>query len=146
MGCRPGRVKRKRMTTEFDRGELVKQALAARAYAYAPYSNYKVGAALLGRSGRVYTGCNVENAVYPLVTCAERTAVVKAVSAGEREFVALAVATENGAPPCGSCRQTLREFGEDITVLIADAMGDYREMTVAELLPNSFSAADLSDH
>ena len=127
----------------FDRGELVARAQAARDRAYAPYSNYRVGAALLGRSGRVYTGANVENAVYPLVTCAERTAVVKAVSDGERDFVAIAVATENGGTPCGSCRQILREFGADIVVLIADASGAYRETTVGQLLPDSFSSSDL---
>jgi cytidine deaminase len=129
---------------EFDRKGLIAEAQAARKRAYAPYSGYHVGAALLGKSGRVYTGCNVENAVYPLCTCAERTAVVKAVSEGEREFVALAVVTENGGSPCGSCRQTLREFGDDILVLIADATGDYRETTIAELLPDSFSATDLA--
>lgn len=129
---------------DFDREELIRQAVAARERAYAPYSGYEVGAALLGKSGRVYTGCNVENAVYPLCTCAERVAVVKAVSEGEREFVALAVVTENGGAPCGSCRQTLREFGGDIVVLIADATGAYRETTVGELLPDSFSAMDLN--
>ncbi len=129
---------------ERSREELVAQAVRAREHAYAPYSGYKVGAALLGKSGRVYTGCNVENAVYPLCTCAERTAVVKAVSEGESEFVALAVVTRNGGTPCGSCRQTLREFGEDIVVLIADTTGAYRETTVAELLPASFGAADLN--
>jgi cytidine deaminase len=128
---------------EFDREELIAKAIEAREKAYAPYSNYRVGAALLGKSGRIYTGCNVENAVYPLVTCAERTAVAKAVSEGEHEFVALAVATENAGSPCGSCRQVLREFGEDIVVLIADADGVCRETTVAELLPDSFSAEDL---
>ncbi len=127
----------------FDREELIRQAIAARERAYAPYSDYQVGAALLGKSGRVYTGCNVENAVYPLTICAERTALVKAVSEGEREFVALAVATENGGAPCGSCRQTVREFGADIVVLIADVAGDYRETSIAELLPDSFSATDL---
>ncbi|HDQ73681.1 MAG TPA: cytidine deaminase [Chloroflexi bacterium] len=129
--------------SEWSREDLVAQALQARALAYAPYSNYRVGAALLGKSGRTYTGCNVENAVYPLTICAERTAVVKAVSEGERTFVALAVATDNGGSPCGACRQTLREFGEDIVVLIADASGAYRETTAAALLPDSFSAADL---
>ena len=128
---------------KWSRKELVAQALEARELAYAPYSKYKVGAALLGRSGQVYTGCNVENAVYPLTICAERTALVKAVSEGEREFVALAVATENGGAPCGSCRQTVREFGADIVVLIADVAGDYRETSIAELLPDSFSATDL---
>jgi len=130
--------------TEFDREELVRQAIAARERAYAPYSNYHVGAALLAKSGRTYTGCNVENAVYPLVTCAERTAVVKAVSEGEREFVAIAVVTENGGSPCGSCRQVLCEFGKDTVVLIADTTGACRETTVAELLPDSFSAEDLA--
>lgn len=123
--------------------ELVAQALEARKKAYAPYSNYKVGAALLGRSGRVYTGCNVENAVYPLCTCAERTAIVKAVSEGEQQFVALAVVTENAGTPCGSCRQTLREFGKKTIVLIADTTGEYRETKVGDLLPDSFSAKDL---
>ncbi|MBE9470647.1 MAG: cytidine deaminase, partial [Chloroflexi bacterium] len=101
---------------EWSREELIAQAMEAREHAYAPYSGYRVGAALLGKSGNVYTGCNVENAVYPLVICAERVAVVKAVSEGEQEFVALAVVTKNGGAPCGSCRQTLREFGEDIVV------------------------------
>jgi cytidine deaminase len=123
---------------------LVAQASQVRERAYAPYSGYKVGAALLARSGQVYTGCNVENAVYPLTTCAERVAVVKAVSEGEREFVALAVSTRNGGAPCGACRQTLREFGADIIVLIADATDAYRETTVAALLPDSFSGVDLN--
>jgi cytidine deaminase len=128
---------------EFDREALIAKAIEAREKAYAPYSNYRVGAALLGRSGCIYTGCNVENAVYPLATCAERAAVAKAVSEGEREFVALAVATENAGSPCGSCRQVLREFGKDIVVLIADAEGAYRETTVADLLPDSFGVEDL---
>jgi len=128
---------------EWSREELVAQAIRARERAYAPYSGYTVGAALLTKSGRIYTGCNVENAVYPLTTCAERVAVVKAVSEGEQEIEALAVSTENGGAPCGSCRQTLREFGQDIIVLIADTTGAYRETTVAELLPGSFSAQDL---
>ena len=128
---------------DLDRDDLIRQATAARERAYAPYSRYKVGAAVLGESGRVYTGCNVENAVYPLVTCAERTAVVKAVSEGERSLVALAVVTENGGSPCGSCRQTLREFAEDVPVLIVDADGVCRETTLSELLPDSFSASDL---
>lgn len=127
----------------FDREELVHRAIAARERAYAPYSGYAVGAALLGRSGRVYTGCNVENAVYPLSVCAERSAVFEAVCQKERDFVAIAVATENEASPCGACRQVLREFGEDIVVLIADLAGDYRETTVADLLPDSFSATDI---
>ena len=112
---------------EWSRKDIIAQAMQARERAYAPYSNYKVGAALLGKSGQTYTGCNVENAVYPLCICAERAAVVKAVSEGEREFVALAVVTENGGSPCGSCRQTLREFGADILVLNADTTGILRQ-------------------
>jgi cytidine deaminase len=128
---------------DIDREGLVQQAAAARPQAYAPYSGYDVGAALLTASGRVYTGCNVENAVYPLAMCAERVAVFEAVCHGERDFEAIAVVTENGGAPCGSCRQVLREFGERTVVLIADAQGNCRETTVGELLPDSFSAADL---
>ena len=131
------------MGDDFDRQTLISRALEAREMAYAPYSQYLVGAALLAKSGRIYMGCNVENAVYSVTICAERTAVFKAVSDGEKEFVAIAVATENGGSPCGSCRQVLREFGKDITVLIADAVGNVRETTVGELLPDSFSISDL---
>ena len=127
-----------------DKKALVAEALKARELAYAPYSHYAVGAALLAQSGRVCTGCNVENAVYPLTICAERAAIVKAVSEGEQDFVALAVATENGGSPCGACRQTMREFAEHMVVLIADANGDYWETTVSELLPSSFSAKYLA--
>lgn len=137
----------RRMTerrTDVDRQALIRQAAAARERAYAPYSNYPVGAALLGASGRVYVGCNVENAVYPLVMCAERVAVFRAVCQGERTFEAIAVVTENGGAPCGSCRQVLREFGEETVVLIADSDGNWRETTVGDLLPDSFSAADLA--
>ena len=130
--------------TDADREALIRQASAARERAYAPYSDYAVGAALLAESGRVYVGCNVENAVYPLGMCAERVAVFEAVCAGERHFEAIAVVTKNGGAPCGSCRQVLREFGGDTLVLIADTDGNHRETTVAELLPDSFSAADLS--
>jgi cytidine deaminase len=122
--------------------ELVALAKQARDRAYAPYSNFPVGAALLGRSGRVYMGCNVENAAYPLTTCAERAAVVKAVSEGEREFETIAVVTATGAAPCGACRQILREFGGpggDLRVLVADTAGNVRTFTIAELLPEGFT-------
>jgi len=132
------------MKTDIDREGLVQRAAVARRQAYASYSGYDVGAALLTASGRVYVGCNVENAVYPLSMCAERVAVFEAVCDGEREFEAIAVVTENGGAPCGSCRQVLREFGEETLVLIADAQGNYRETTVGELLPDSFSAVDLN--
>jgi cytidine deaminase len=126
--------------------ELVNLAQQARERAYAPYSHFPVGAALLGRSGRVFTGCNVENASYPLVMCAERTAVFKAVSEGEREFEAIAVATATGAMPCGACRQVLREFGGpdgDLRVLVADLADHIRTFTIAELLPEGFTPDQL---
>jgi cytidine deaminase len=123
--------------------ELVASATASRERAYAPYSNYKVGAALLGKSGRVYTGCNVENAAYGPSMCAERTAVFKAVSEGEREFEAIAVVTENGVSPCGTCRQVMMEFAPDMTVIIADARGNTRLTTVRDLLPDGFTPEQL---
>lgn len=133
------------MTTkpEVDKDGLISAAASARERAYAPYSGYRVGAALLTSAGHLYEGCNVENAVYPLSMCAERAAVFHAVCAGEQEFVAIAVVTGNGGAPCGSCRQVLREFGDEMLVLIGDAAGNWRETTVAELLPDSFSAADI---
>jgi cytidine deaminase len=126
--------------------DLVAQARQARERAYVPYSNFPVGAALLGRSGRIYTGCNVENAAYPLATCAERTAVTKAVSEGERAFEAIAVVTATGAAPCGACRQILREFAGpagDLRVIIADTAGHSRTYTIAELLPEAFTPDQL---
>lgn len=124
--------------------DLVARALRARARAYAPYSRYTVGAALLAESGAIYEGVNVENAAYPAGICAERTAVFKAVSEGERKFTALAVTTENGGPPCGACRQVLSEFGLATIVLIADRDGKIlRRTTVGELLPHSFGPSDL---
>ncbi len=124
---------------------LIDRALAAREKAYAPYSKYKVGAALLTADGEIYEGCNVENAAYGLCMCAERTAVFKAVSDGVREFAAIAVATENGGSPCGSCRQVLREFAPDLTVIITDAAGNFRETTLSQLLPDSFGPEQLSN-
>jgi cytidine deaminase len=121
-------------------------ARQAREAAYAPYSRFKVGAALLGASGRVFTGCNVENAAYPLCTCAERTAVVKAISEGEEKFFSLAVVTATGAMPCGSCRQILREFSGaegDLRVIVADTDGHARTFTIEELLPVGFGPNQL---
>jgi cytidine deaminase len=126
--------------------ELVALAAEARQKAYAPYSEFLVGAALLGRSGRVYTGCNVENAAYPMTTCAERTSIVKAVSEGEREFEGIAVVTATGATPCGSCRQILREFGGpegNLRVIVADTAGEVRTFTIDELLPEGFTPEQL---
>lgn len=126
-----------------DVAELVEAAQAARRLAYAPYSHYSVGAAVLCADGRVFTGCNIENAVFPLTCCAERAAIFNAVSSGQRLFRALAVATANGGSPCGSCRQVMREFGADMPVFIADEYGLVRMTSVAELLPDSFGAEHL---
>ena len=123
---------------------LAQRAAQARQWAYAPYSHYAVGAALLTTSGKIYDGVNVENAAYPDTICAERTAAVKAVSEGDRDFVAIAVASENGGSPCGSCRQVLSEFGLRAQVLIVDGEGRIcARTTVAALLPLSFGAEDL---
>lgn len=127
------------------RQRLIESAIQARRWAYAPYSHYAVGAALLTESGKIYEGVNVENAAYPTTMCAERVAVFKAVSEGERNFEALAVVTSNGGTPCGSCRQVMAEFGTDIIVIIADASGKVvQETTIAELLPGAFLPGDLS--
>ncbi len=123
---------------------LIDLANEARRRAYAPYSKYRVGAALRTKTGRVYTGVNVENAAYPASICAERTAVFKAVSEGELEFEIIAVVTDNGGSPCGSCRQVLSEFGSDTIVLMANSKGQLmKETTVRELLPEAFSARHL---
>jgi cytidine deaminase len=118
--------------------DLVGFARAMRKRAYAPYSGYRVGAALLGSDGVVYGGCNVENASYGLTICAERAAFVAAVAAGCREFVALAVATEDRAPPCGACLQVAREFAGTLPVVLAGRSGAPRETSLAELLPVPF--------
>jgi cytidine deaminase len=114
---------------------LIDAALAVRANAYAPYSHYRVGAAVEGASGRVFSGCNVENASYGLTVCAERVAICTAVAAGETALLALAVVTEDGATPCGACRQMLLEFGVDTRVYVARADGTHRETTLSALCP-----------
>ncbi len=125
---------------------LIDLANEARRRAYVPYSNYRVGAALRTRSGRIYTGVNIENAAYPDGICAERTAIFKAVSEGEREFEVIAVTTDNGGSPCGSCRQVLAEFGLDTIVLLADGKGRLlKETSVAELLPDAFTGKQLQE-
>ena len=123
---------------------LVETANGVRRWAYTPYSHYAVGAALLTTSGKIYDGVNVENASYPTTVCAERVAVFKAVSEGERNFQAIAVVTRNGGSPCGACRQVLAEFGLQTVVLLADAEGKLvLETTVADLLPSSFGPQQL---
>lgn len=125
----------------FDRDELIARAKQALNMAYAPYSLYRVGACLLAKSGRMYTGCNVENASYGATNCAERTALFKAVSEGDREFEAIAIATEKYLGwPCGICRQALYEFAPDLKVIVT--CGDeVASATLRELLPNGFGAA-----
>jgi len=127
-----------------DRQALIDLAIEARRRAYAPYSNYPVGASLRTKSGRIFAGCNVENAAYPTGMCAERVAIFKAISEGEREFEVIAVATTNGGSPCGSCRQVMAEFGLDTVVLISDGEGRLlQETTVAGLLPGAFTPTDM---
>jgi cytidine deaminase len=124
--------------------QLIQSAIQAYKNAYAPYSHYEVGAAVLGDDGQIYTGCNVENAVYPLTICAERVAITKAVSEGVRRIKAIAVVTRNGGTPCGSCRQVIREFGDDdLPIIIANMDGQYETYTLAYLLPLSFTSVDL---
>jgi cytidine deaminase len=133
------------MLTEALRKQLVKIAVDVRNQAYVPYSKYPVGAALLTASGAIYSGVNIENAAYPTTICAERVAVFKAVSDGEREFTAIAVATLNGGTPCGSCRQVLAEFGLETIVLIANSKGQIMEETnVDQLLPGAFQPENLT--
>jgi cytidine deaminase len=132
------------MVSEETTKKLVRLATEARKNAYARYSNYQVGAALLTKSGQIFTGANVENAVFPLTICAERSAVVSAVTAGETEFSAISVVTRDAGTPCGSCRQVLSEFGLDIEVIIADDQGKIHQVTtVGDLLPHSFSQENL---
>ena len=124
---------------------LMAEAVKARKRAYAPYSRFAVGAALLTKEGSVYLGCNVENASYGLTICAERNAVWKAVSEGVTEFTAVAVTARDGrgAPPCGSCRQVLHEFAPNAWVYWRDARGRILKRKLTELLPNAFNLADL---
>ena len=134
--------------SDIDWAMLLREARAARANAYAPYSGYAVGAALLARSGRVFSGCNVENASYGLAICAERNAIAQMVAAGEREPLALQIVTA-GPPigtPCGMCRQTLAEFAADIPIHLglADADAPAIETTLGELLPLAFRGSVLS--
>ncbi|UQD53829.1 cytidine deaminase [Bacillus methanolicus] len=125
---------------------LIAEAKKAREKAYVPYSKFAVGAALLTDGGKVYHGCNIENAAYSMTNCAERTALFKAFSEGERKFKALAVIadTKRPVPPCGACRQVISELcPQDMKVVLANLNGDIKELTVKELLPGAFSPEDL---
>ena len=129
-----------------EKEQLMKQAIEARSTAYVPYSKFPVGAALQAADGTVYTGCNIENAGYSLTNCAERTAVFKAVSEGNKTFTALAVSADTPGPvsPCGACRQVLAEFcPPDMPVYLTNLKGDVQETTISELLPGAFSTEDL---
>jgi cytidine deaminase len=124
--------------------QLIQQAAIVRDRAYAPYSNYHVGAALLGKNGTIYTGCNVENASYPTGICAERTAVAKAVSEGCLSFDAILVMTADGGTPCGSCRQVLNEFNPEMQIVVVNAEGKILlQQPLNALLPEGFGPANL---
>ncbi|MEH7224520.1 cytidine deaminase [Bacillus sp. JJ1566] len=126
--------------------ELINEAKKARELAYVPYSSFKVGAALLTKEGKVYHGCNIENAGYSATNCAERTALFKAVSEGDKEFTALAVVadTDRPVPPCGVCRQVISELCQpDMKVYLSNLKGDIQETTINELLPGAFTPEDL---
>jgi cytidine deaminase len=132
--------------TNQEKQSLIDLANTARQRAYVPYSNYPVGASLRTRTGRLYTGVNVENAAYPQTMCAERVAIFKAVSEGEKEFEVITVVTDNGGSPCGGCRQVMAEFGLNTIVLLADGTGRLvKEMTVKELLPEAFTPDRLNN-
>lgn len=133
---------------------LIQKAFEAQSYSYSPYSNFKVGAALLGKSGKVYLGCNIENAAYSATNCAERTAFFKAISEGEREFIKIVIVGNaahiqkgNGeyCAPCGVCRQVMAEFGvaNSFKVILAKSETDYKEYLLEELLPLGFTKDDL---
>lgn len=127
--------------------ELVQEAMKAKEFAYVPYSNFQVGAAVITKDGKIYRGCNVENASYGATNCAERTALFKAVSEGEREFEAIAIVSSANdfTPPCGICRQVIAELMPEGKIIIANNDGETREYTMDELLPYSFTKKDLID-
>ena len=135
-----------------EKQELIREAIAARKRSYSPYSHFQVGAALLGRSGKVYTGCNIENAAYTPTNCAERTAFFKAISEGEKEFEMIAIvggpaksARTDYCPPCGVCRQVMAELCDPkaFRVLMARTETDYRECSLEEVLPFGFTKEEL---
>jgi cytidine deaminase len=124
--------------------QLLKLAIAVTKHAYIPYSKYPVGAALRATDGTIYSGCNVENAAFPATICAERTALVKAVSEGRREFDLMVIVTRNGGSPCGTCRQMLYEFAPNLRVILADMKGRIRgEYKLSELLLDGFGPSKL---
>lgn len=137
--------KRKEAAPPADLAEMVRQARGARHRALAPYSGFKVGAALLAESGEIVTGCNVESATYGLTMCAERVAIFKAISEGVHRFLAVAVVADSSrvSAPCGACRQVLWELGGDLWVRLADLKGKSRTLRLSELLPLPFDRRNL---
>jgi cytidine deaminase len=132
------------MITDEQRKHVITAACQARQMAYAPYSHYQVGAAVLAEDGRIFTGVNVENASYGLTICAERTAVSALITAGQRRILAVAVCTANAVTPCGACRQVLSEFAGDIPIWLCDEAGHTRHTTLYTLLPDHFGPAQLT--
>lgn len=131
-----------------DKTGLIDEAKKAREMAYVPYSKFKVGAALLTKDGKVYRGCNIENAAYNMCNCAERTALFKAYSEGDKEYAALAVVADTDRPvsPCGACRQVISELcPKEMKVILTNLKNDIQELTVEELLPGAFSSEDLHE-
>lgn len=133
------------MSEKTSEERLIEAAIAARERAVAPFSKFKVGAAIETRDGRIFTGCNIENASFSLTVCAERVALLKAISEGARDFTRIAVVadTETLTPPCGACRQLLWEFCGDAEILLADTRGAFERMRLGELLPRAFDASFL---
>ncbi|MEQ2526226.1 cytidine deaminase [Robertmurraya yapensis] len=128
--------------------DLIAESKVAREKAYVPYSKFKVGAALLTSDGKVYHGCNIENAAYSMTNCAERTALFKAISEGDKNFTTLAVVadTDRPVPPCGACRQVITELcPKDMKIVLTNLKGDIKELTLEELLPGAFSPEDLHE-
>ena len=123
---------------------LIGAAMEARSNCYCPYSSFLVSAALLGESGKVYTGVNVENASYGLTICAERVAIGSAIAAGERKFTKLVIVVKGGGSPCGACRQVLNEFAPDLLIIMADELGEVvSQIRLSELLPRAFGPQSL---
>ncbi|MFL8938915.1 MULTISPECIES: cytidine deaminase [Rossellomorea] len=141
-------VRVKRRVNRMNKEQLIQEAKAAREKAYVPYSKFQVGAALLTKDGKVYHGCNIENAAYSMCNCAERTALFKAYSEGDKEFSMIAVVADTArpVPPCGACRQVISELcSKDMRVVLTNLKGDVEELSVAELLPGAFSPEDLHE-
>ena len=133
---------------DLDINQLIEEAKKAREFAYVPYSKYKVGAALLTKNGNIYRGCNIENAAYSMCNCAERTALFKAYSEGDVDYVAIAVVADapRPVPPCGACRQVISELcSPEMKVILTNLKGSVQEITVKELLPGAFSAEDMHE-